>query len=369
MFGLAKHPIRLASNAHLVNFNVCKNLVGARGGTVRTVKTSTVDWKPIRTTRTPKDKEKENYKWTRRTFLGLMIAMPVVSFYLGSWQLRRLKWKTELIATCEDRLAAEPIPMPKHFSPEMCELLEYAKVKVKGKFLHDEEIFVGPKLRNGTKGYTLFTPFIRKDTGEKILIERGWISEENVLPTNRKLRHLSLPEGENVELTCVIRVPKARGTFQWDKKDSESRVWQIPDMPDIFASTGTLPVHLQALYDLHDHRWDETKSTVTDPKNNAPWWKFWTRSHATVETPVSTRKFEDDDLEFNEYQFIKAGVPLGVQAKVTFKNNHLQYLVTWYGLSLLSSIFLIAALRKSGGSALSQAQIMADKLKHSKKFS
>ncbi|SCU84028.1 LAFA_0D07580g1_1 [Lachancea sp. 'fantastica'] len=333
--------------------------------------TSSVDWKPIKSTRTPNDKPR-NSSPTRFIFLGLMIAMPVVSFYLGSWQLRRLKWKTNLIASCEDRLTYPPCPLPKNFGPDDAENWEYRKVTIEGEFQHDQELFVGPRVRNEAKGYLLFTPFIRKDTGEKLLIERGWISDDKVVPTNRGMLHLSLPTG-NIKIECLVRVSKKKGTFQWDKEDQNSRLWQIVDFPDMSKACGATPLHLQALYDLKDHDWVHTGIGGENEKSSnsqVSWWKFWQRSKRPEPTGTSegskTSGFED--VEFNEWQLVKAGVPIGKVPKIDLKNNHLQYLVTWYGLSFLSSIFLVVALRRNRGGAVSQDQLKRDKLRHASRY-
>lgn len=336
----------------------------------RTVKTSTVDWKPIRSSRTPDEEEARGKGYSHKIVLGLMFAMPAISFYLGTWQVRRLEWKTKLIASCESRLAYKPVPLPKSFTPEMCENWEYRRVTLKGRFLHDEEMFVGPRVRNGQKGYMLFTPFVRKDTGQKLLIERGWVSEEKVAPDSRTLRHLSLPQGDNVEIVCLVRVPRERGSFQWEKKDKSSRLWQVPDLVEMTAISGCPLIHLQALYDLKDHRWDQDSSTIAQQNNSKPSkWKFWSKGEANETSPDTQQLPSTAQVELGEWQLAKAGVPIGKKPKIDLKNNHLQYLITWYGLSFLSSIFLLIALRKfRRGGAISQAQLKKEKLKHAQKF-
>ncbi|AEY94679.1 FAAR028Wp [Eremothecium gossypii FDAG1] len=347
---------------------------------VRGVKTSTVDWKPIHTSKTPEDHERGDHPWARRFFLTLMCAIPVVSFYLGMWQLRRLKWKTELIAKCEDQLTYRPVPLPQKFTPEMCEQWEYRRVVVKGAFRHEEEIFVGPRVRNGVKGYLLFTPFIRKDTGERLLIERGWVSEDRVLPTQRGLQHLSVPRGDNVEVVCLVRKALPKGRFQWDKTDEESRVWQVADIPAMAAATGTLPVHLQAIEDFHNHHWPVADSDAAAAQSNGvrgtSWWKFWnTNSGSTVSekegnaipasTPVQSR--QSDAIEYSEFQFMREGVPVGKVPAVELRNTHTQYMLTWFGLSFFSTLLLCFAIRGSRGSAVSQSQLKRSKLKHARK--
>lgn len=347
-------------------------LPGVRFNPRRNVKTSTVDWKPIRSSRTPDEEEARGKGYSRKIVLGLMIAMPAISFYLGTWQVRRLEWKTKLIASCESRLAYKPVPLPKNFTPEMCENWEYRRVLLKGRFLHDEELFVGPRVRNGEKGYLLFTPFVRKDTGQKVLVERGWVSEEKVAPESRTLRHLSLPQGDNVELMCLVRVPRERGSFQWEKSDKSSRLWQVPDLFDMTAVSGCPLIHLQALYDLKDHHWEQeptTLNTISKPSK----WKFWAKTdHSELSTTGEISKqlpSPDGQVDLGEWQLAKAGVPIGKKPKIDLKNNHLQYLITWYGLSFLSSIFLLIALKKfRRGGAISQAQLKREKLKHAQKF-
>lgn len=357
----------------------------------RTTMTSTIDWKPIKSHNNPNDRNgsNQNGKKSRvgkKIALGLMIAMPVISFYLGTWQLRRLDWKTKLIAECETKLTYSPINIPKNFTVDMCEDWEYRKIKVNGHFIYEEELFVGPRAKNGEKGYILFTPFVRSDTGEKILVERGWISEEHVSPENRSLHHLSIPDpNKDIELICLVRPPKKRGRFQWKKTDSNSRLWQVADIFDMAKSVGCKPINFQAIYDLCDHpEWrtnyqnnSRDGERKTNQEKRSFLWKLipYHRSSENDNENVSdeANKFgiNDKNTEFTEWQFMKAGVPIGKKPTVDLRNNHLQYLVTWYGLSFLSTIFLIVALRKYWwkGNVVSQLQLKQDKLKHAKRFS
>lgn len=58
----------------------------------------------------------EVYRAKKRKFnfgTALLCTIPFVTFYLGTWQLQRLRWKVQLISTLEDRLEREPIPLPK----------------------------------------------------------------------------------------------------------------------------------------------------------------------------------------------------------------------------------------------------------------
>lgn len=348
--------------------------------------TSTIDWKPIKSHNNPNDiNNRSTSKSKRRSkgglgkkiALGLMVAMPVISFYLGTWQMRRLDWKTKLIAECETKLTYPPINLPKVFTEDMCEDWEYRKVKVKGHFVYEEEIFVGPRVKNGEKGYVLYTPFIRSDTEEKILVERGWISEEHVSPENRTLHHLSIPDpSRDIEIVCLVRPPKVRGRFQWEKTDQESRLWQVADIYDMAKTVGCKPINFQALYDMSDHPEWVKQHTEKGTDQKAPFWKFWSSMKNNGAKPVedtlsNSNKEEDLSSQFTEWQFMKAGVPIGKKPTIDLRNNHLQYLVTWYGLSFMSTIFLVVALRKYWwkGNVVSQLQLKQDKLRHAKRYS
>ena len=50
---------------------------------------------------------------TRSRLATSLVALPIVALLigLGSWQLQRLVWKRDLIATMETRLEAAPVPL------------------------------------------------------------------------------------------------------------------------------------------------------------------------------------------------------------------------------------------------------------------
>ncbi|CDR43990.1 CYFA0S13e01244g1_1 [Cyberlindnera fabianii] len=314
----------------------------------RTVITSNVDWKPVKTT------EKEEWTLSKYIFLSLLILMPVISFMLGTWQMRRLKWKNNLIATCEDRLTYEPIPLPKNFDPEDAEDWQYRRVTVTGKFDHSREVFVGPKVKMEMKGYTLYTPLVRSDGGPDILVERGFVTDDKVIPTRRKLQHLSVPMHE-VTVEALIKKINPKAALTMDKLDQDSRLWHVLDYNEMSEFTNTIPLHIAALKDLKDHP-VETK-VITEPK---PWWNFWSKAktHEVVER-VDVKP--DEVQEFSEYQLMKAGVPVGRTASLDIRNNHLQYIATWYGLCFASTILLFLVLRKKPKDPLQ------DKLKHARR--
>lgn len=311
---------------------------------VRGVKTPTIDWKPIKTATTNVTEAASHAKTPilRRVFLGLMIAMPVVSFVLGCWQVKRLQWKVYLISKCEKLLAREPLPsLPPDLDPEMISEFEFRRFRLKGSFDYSQEMFLGPRMRNGTTGYLVVTPFHRSDGGEPILVERGWISKEKVIPETRAkgyLSHLALPQGE-VEIEALFRNMPKKSSLQFDHEES-TRLFYVPDVDSMAKQAHTLPVYCQMIYDMKDH--PDYISPSAKPKS-------WSLGNIFSKKNTGKELFKNDDfeLEFQEFEFIKNGVPVGTVPKVNFTNNHLQYLVTWFGLCIASSALLVYNMYKT----------------------
>lgn len=67
---------------------------------------------PSRPYSTPhRSRQAQNYA-RARPFLVLLGVMPIFTFALGTWQVRRLEWKLDLIQQLQDKLHQEPIGLP-----------------------------------------------------------------------------------------------------------------------------------------------------------------------------------------------------------------------------------------------------------------
>ncbi len=106
-----------------------------------------------------------------------LLAIPVTTFCLGTWQVFRLQWKVRLIDDLERRTRKAPIDIPskyektsltglscsKHVSvsfvivfvvcfvvfsvQEHLEELEYRRVRLRGSFDHTHELYMWPRSR------------------------------------------------------------------------------------------------------------------------------------------------------------------------------------------------------------------------------
>lgn len=316
----------------------------------RTVKTPTIDWNPLTSSKTnlaTAEKQAET-PMLRKFFLGLMIAMPVISFFLGCWQVKRLKWKVELISKSENSLAQPPMDeIPPNLDPSVIEEFEYRRFKTKGHFDYSQEMFLGPRIKNGMTGYLVVCPFVRSNGGEPILIERGWIHKDKVVPENRKggyLSHLAYPEGE-IEIEALFRVMPKKSNLQFDH-DMGSRLFYVPDVEVMAEQSHSLPIYCQMIYNLKDNvEWRKAQQK----EENKPSWKNWLgiskKDKDTDENDdalyISSKADEDSTLEYQEFEFVEQGVPIAAYPKVKLSNNHMQYLVTWFSLSFVSAGLLI----------------------------
>lgn len=163
---------------------------------------------------------------------------------------------------------------------------------VTGQFLHERELYLGPRglvkpegdqtggglmSQKNTSGYIVITPFKLVDREETILVNRGWVSRQHLKPETRVKGQV---EGI-VKLLGVVRLPEPRPQFSPSHK---TEMFLYRDVPRMCRMTGADPIYLDAKFE-----------------SNIP------------------------------------GGPIGGQTRVTLRNEHLSYVVTWYSLSAFTA--------------------------------
>ncbi|KAL2874255.1 surf-like protein [Colletotrichum sp. CLE4] len=228
--------------------------------------------------------------------LIILALIPITAFALGTWQVQRLGWKTELIAKFEDRLVRDPLPLPPKIDPDAVSEFDYRRVYATGHFRHDKEMLIGPRMWEGEQGYMVVTPLEREGEGTTVLVNRGWISKEMA---DQRRRPSALPRGE-VTVEGLLREPWKKNMFTPDNRPDR---WEFffPDVHQMAQLTGSQPVWIEATIDHEFFR-------IMDLKNR--------------------------------------GIPIGRAAEVNLRNNHAQYIFTWYGLAFATSIMLWMVVKK-----------------------
>lgn len=229
-----------------------------------------------------------------------LLSFPLTSVGLGVWQLRRLEWKNKLVADMESRLTSEPLDLFHINSANQLKDLEYRAVRVKGYYdtNPEKQIYLTPKILVSNReavlrgrseyqrniGVNVITPFNVDGSDLRILINRGWLPHKG--PENYKDNsHMGLgKEGEVKEVIGVIRTSDKRARFGM-KTDTSSREWDVRDVEQLAGALKTAPIYLEAL------------------QNDPP---------------------------------AEPGIPIGGQTQVKIRNEHLNYAITWFGLSIFS---------------------------------
>mgnify|MGYP001200485849 CR=1 FL=1 len=109
----------------------------------------------------------------KRAFLFQLFVIFFVTIFcsLGTWQIYRLQWKTDLISEINFGLKSQPIEYSNSIEKN------YQRVIVKGKYNFDKQIYLYSLNDSGKPGYDVITPF-KTNKKENVLINRGWIPKE-----------------------------------------------------------------------------------------------------------------------------------------------------------------------------------------------
>ncbi|OAQ25494.1 SURF1-domain-containing protein [Linnemannia elongata AG-77] len=229
--------------------------------------------------------------------IGLALC-PIITFGLGTWQVQRLRWKVDLIENLEDRMSLDAIPLPRKVNLSAVEDFEYRKVKVAGKFRHDQEILLGPRTRgDGQPGYFLITPFERTN-GSKILVRRGWVPRDK---KEQSTRLDGLPEGE-VTLEGLLRSGEQKASSFVPENNPEKNEWYSLDLEAMAKQSDSQPVVVEMILD----------------------------------TPAHLIKSE----------LIDKDIPVGRSPVVELRNHHKEYIVTWYSLCVATTAMLYILMRR-----------------------
>ena len=199
---------------------------------------------------------------------------------LGTWQVQRLAWKEALLATIDERIHADPLPLDEVASryPE----IEYVPVTATGRFDHAAERHVFTTWE-GESGYDVFTPLLLGEN-RAVFVNRGFVPFDRKDPATRADGQV----GGEVTVTGLAR----RGL-------AEKPSWVVPD---------------------------------NDPAKNVFYWKDVRAMRETsgLDPAIDVLPFVVDAGDAAN----PGGLPVGGTTLIDLPNNHLQYAVTWYGLAL-----------------------------------
>ncbi len=173
----------------------------------------------------------------RPTLWPTAITVPalVILVLMGYWQVQRLQWKTELIRELEIRGAAPAIPLPT--DPRIpAEDLVFRKVMVTGRYMHEAEMHLLNRVRDGMPGINIVTPLVRTDGGGTLMVNRGWA------PMDWPGTPVGGYGGEpvTIEVTGVVRIAEEPGWLT-PGNEPEKNAWYYIDLAGMAAAAGVFP--------------------------------------------------------------------------------------------------------------------------------
>ncbi len=201
---------------------------------------------------------------------------------LGNWQVHRLAWKRDLIAHVDQRVHAPPVaaPGPDQWSHVNAQDDEYRHVVLSGVFLNDRQTLIWAATDEGS-GYWVMTP-LRMSDGSIVLINRGYAPSDWC---GRDGHCVAGPSGETT-VTGLLRMSELPVFLR--RNDPARNSWYTRDVQAIASARG--------LTNVAPYFVDADAAAVTAGQSS------W---------------------------------PHGGKTVISFPNNHLSYLITWYLLALM----------------------------------
>lgn len=165
---------------------------------------------------------------------------------------------------------------------------EFRLVSEIGKYDHANEMQILHQTYNGKVGTHIITPFIA-DSGKTVLVNRGWVPYETEYES----------PSSKTELYGIIRRNSDKGHFAL-KNEPEKDIWYNIDLPQMTAAK------------------------------------------AGVESEFYIEAKDEEEPEEKIY-------PLALPKKIQLYNQHMQYVITWFGMSIaLLLMYYFRFFHKSG---------------------
>lgn len=217
--------------------------------------------------------------------LGAALVVAFVGFIaLGVWQLQRMTWKQALIERVDARVTAEPVaPPPRAAWGGVSEEGDaYRRVILSGRFVDVPEVRTQAVTALGA-GHWLLAP-LRTDGGDIVLVNRGFVPQG---------AEAAPPPAGAVTVIGLLRTSEPVGGFL-RRNDPVAGRWYSRDV-DAIARARALPAADVAPYFV-DAFSTAGPGVATDAR--------WPRAGMTV---------------------------------VRFRDSHLSYALTWFGMALLTA--------------------------------
>lgn len=207
---------------------------------------------------------------------------------LGTWQVQRLSWKEGLIAELAAANEAAPLTSLPHTEAEFAPL-QFRRATLHGTWVNNVEFHLAPRYRRNKFGYAIISPLKLPD-GRILLVNRGWVPGDKKLPDSRPE---SAVNGSAV-VHGLIRVGPERSYFTPLNQPTKN-IWFGRDIAEM-AAEAKLDNTVPAMLDLADAEAEKAGKALPIPSDGV----------------------------------------------IRLRNDHLSYMLTWYGIAAgILVIFLV----------------------------
>jgi len=232
------------------------------------------------------------HNYTKPTLLAWFFFLGgiITTVSLGIWQVQRLEEKTALIARIERGAGIHMKEVPSNDAALAA--LEFHRVRLQGAWVEDTEFHVAARYFKGENGYHIFAPLALAD-GRTALVNRGWV------PTKQKeiaMRPESVVRGK-ADVVAMVRIGADRNFFT-PISQPEKNMWFGRDVAQMQKAAGLKNV-IPATFDVVG---------AQDAKT----------------------------------------LPVAFAGEIKLRNDHLSYIITWFGIALGMVVICVLSHRRKG---------------------
>lgn len=225
----------------------------------------------------------------RPVALLFTIAALIVTVGLGTWQVSRLQWKEALIAEIAAANEAAPLTTLPTTKEEL-EKLQFRRVSLKGQWVKGTEFMLVPRYFKSQLGYWIISPMKLAD-GRVLMVNRGWVPASKKDAAKRPETTVSGPARVN----GLLRTGAERSYFT-PANQPEKNLWFGRDVEQM-GESAKLEHIVPAMVDV-----------------------------------VGTQDV--------------AHLPVPSDGTIRLRNDHLSYILTWYGIALGILVIFVVYHRK-----------------------
>ncbi len=205
---------------------------------------------------------------------------------LGSWQVKRLVWKTNLVERIKAEVTIDSSAVAIAPEDDLSEIL-LKRGFLKGEFLHDKTILIQARTYKSHPGYHIITPFKMADYNDKVMfVNRGWIPVELTFEDDIVIKPRGL-----IMITGALRPAPEYNRFVPQNSPSEDQWYRIS------------PQEIAEAYDIKD--------------------------------------FYSKNIFYKELRNIKRGIPdmpVPAAIEVSINNNHAGYALFWFAMAITLAV-------------------------------